>query len=307
MPILLYDINFAHILIIKPKIKMKTKGIRLQMLIFSIMVIGAGILLFLFKTGMLPVEYKSIIFSWQMLLISLGTLAFFSRPHPHAFMGILLILIGGLFMLSKFNYPPLIFLKENLLPAGLLIAGLLICIGALFGRRYKSKCHHKHHLEEWHKKHGYSDAYTTISEEQITEEWKKEHETHAENIKKEYSSRKPEVGYIYRDYIFGGGKENFGKGEFKGGDINCVFGGIELDLTECQLAEGINNLSISTVFGGAVLYIPFDWKVELRQESIFGHFEDKRPKPTFELDNSKVLMITVSCVFGGGELKTKTV
>ncbi len=112
-----------------------------------------------------------------------------------------------------------------------------------------------------------------------------------------------EPGYVYHNYIFGGGKEKLEAIEFKGGDINCIFGGLALDLRDTKLAEGINILTINTVMGGVVIYMPIDWNIILKKNNIFGSFEDHRPKSTFKPDNNRILIIESSAVFGGGEIR----
>ena len=92
---------------------------------------------------------------------------------------------------------------------------------------------------------------------------------------------------------------------FKGGEINNVFGGMEFDLSEAQLAEGTNYLELNSVFGGIILYVPVDWKIEIRQTQVFGHFVDNRAKPGFEIDENRALVIEAHAVFGGGEIRSK--
>jgi len=85
-----------------------------------------------------------------------------------------------------------------------------------------------------------------------------------------------------------------------------VFGGVELDLSDCRLAEGVGTLEINSVFGGSVLYVPKDWNIEIRKNQVFGGFEDNRPKNNTEIiDKSKTLIIQASAVFGGGEIKCR--
>jgi hypothetical protein len=43
--------------------------------------------------------------------------------------------------------------------------------------------------------------------------------------------------------------------------------------------------------------------VELRQSCVFGKFADKRPKPTFEVNDKRVLILTGDFVFSGGEIQ----
>ena len=120
-----------------------------------------------------------------------------------------------------------------------------------------------------------------------------------------HEEHKNSKGYIERNYVFGGAREKLDMNDFRGGEINCVFGGLELDLTDAKLAEGVHYLEINNVFGGMVLYVPVDWKIEIRQTRFFGNFVDSRPKPNFTVDEKCVLLLEVNAVFGGGEIKVK--
>lgn len=112
-----------------------------------------------------------------------------------------------------------------------------------------------------------------------------------------------EAGYIFEKNIFGGGKRSFQHGEFKGGKIDCVFGGSELDLTQATLAEGNNVLEMNLVFGGVKLLVPSDWVIYNEISGILGGFNDNR-KNIINSDSKRVLYLKGSAVFGGGEIKS---
>lgn len=105
--------------------------------------------------------------------------------------------------------------------------------------------------------------------------------------------------------VFGGGTKVFHSDNFKGGRIVAIFGGSEIRLTECQLAEGNNVLEITALFGGSTILVPRDWSVNIDITPIFGGFGDKRMKdPNQAYDNSKTLTISGVVIFGGGEIKS---
>jgi predicted membrane protein len=117
-------------------------------------------------------------------------------------------------------------------------------------------------------------------------------------------SRTTEEGYIHEENVFGSSKQRLAHQIFRGGHINCVFGGSELDLSQATLAEGTSELEINTIFGGATLVIPSDWKVVLKTTSILGGFADKRMHIKESPDPSRILIIKGSTIFGGGEIKS---
>lgn len=109
--------------------------------------------------------------------------------------------------------------------------------------------------------------------------------------------------YIDDTNIFGGNKFNVTSKNFRGGQITNVFGGSEIDLTTAELAEGENRIEMTCVFGGTKLIVPADWDVSVDGNGILGGFSDKRQMVTDKhVDYSKKLIITGSCVFGGGEI-----
>lgn len=111
-------------------------------------------------------------------------------------------------------------------------------------------------------------------------------------------------GYIHEENIFSGGKQRVMHQVFRGGTINCVFGGSEVDLTQATLAEGINELEVNTIFGGVTLIVPSDWRIQLKMTSIMGGFSDKRAYVKEDPDPGRVLVIKGSTIFGGGEIKS---
>ncbi|MGE5362758.1 MAG: LiaF transmembrane domain-containing protein [Bacteroidota bacterium] len=105
--------------------------------------------------------------------------------------------------------------------------------------------------------------------------------------------------------VFGGGKKSFITNNFMGGKITAIFGGFEIDLTECQLAPGENSINLTAIFGGITLYIPKDWKIIVRVTPLFGGFSDSRKKdPTIIPSDQKILYLDGFVMFGGGEIKS---
>ena len=242
---------------------------KIQTLLFGLIVIKIGVLLYLFNAGILATVYKPIIFSWQALLAAIGCIMLVDKRSWAG--GAILILVGAIFLLPKLDIPGLRFTQGYGWALIFIIMGFLILCKAIFGR----KCCHTHHVN------GHVDHHAGPR-------WAKD-----------------EAGYIERNYVFGGGKEKIDVPDFKGGEINCVFGGLDLDLSDAQLAEGTHTLEINTVFGGVNIYVPTHWRVEIRQTRVMGSFEDRRNKSYFDVEENKTLIIIISAVFGGGEIRTK--
>jgi predicted membrane protein len=120
-------------------------------------------------------------------------------------------------------------------------------------------------------------------------------------------STKGIMGDDYIDYVnvFSGGERQIVSQNFKGGKVTAVFGGIELDLTKANLAQGVSELEIACVFGGATLIVPDDWHITIEVTPVLGGFSDSRKlTPGRTVDPSKHLLIKGAVVFGGGEVKS---
>ena len=105
--------------------------------------------------------------------------------------------------------------------------------------------------------------------------------------------------------IFGGGKKMVQSDNFKGGNVTAVFGGSQIDLSDCKLASGENTLDVFAMFGGSDIIAPRDWKINIQVVPIFGGFNDKRiHDPNLVPDPEKVLVIKGLVIFGGGSIKS---
>ncbi|MDR3329530.1 MAG: cell wall-active antibiotics response protein, partial [Prevotellaceae bacterium] len=193
---------------------------------------AAGTLLLLFNIGLLPAEYRPVIFSWQMLLVAVGCTLLPSRRKFG--LGILLILVGDLLLLPKLGLSGL--LKDNIWPVAVILVGLFIVTHALWNRRridrFGRRC--AQHLHELKKEH----------QDVLNEHRRRE---------KNSGSQRTESGYMEVNTVFGSGAyEKFNRETFKGGEINNVFGGTEIDFSDTQLEEGVHTLEVNSVFGGVV-------------------------------------------------------
>ena len=104
--------------------------------------------------------------------------------------------------------------------------------------------------------------------------------------------------------IFGGGSKHYQSENFKGGSITAIFGGSEIDLLDCKLAEGENVIDIFAMFGGTTIQAPSDWRIEINTVPIFGGFSDKRRRdPNLVTREDRILKIKGLVIFGGGEIK----
>jgi predicted membrane protein len=111
--------------------------------------------------------------------------------------------------------------------------------------------------------------------------------------------------YIDSTTIFGGTKKNIISKDFKGGESFCMFGGAEINLMQADI-NGRVVIELTQVFGGTKLVVPPHWKLQTEEVvSIFGGLDDKRPIiQSASVDDSKVLILRGTCLFGGIDIKS---
>ena len=89
--------------------------------------------------------------------------------------------------------------------------------------------------------------------------------------------------------------------QFRGGDVNAIMGGVEVDLRDARVKPG-EELIIDTLamMGGIEIFVPADWRIQADVLPIMGAFENNT-KPTS--GNGPVLTIRGAVVMGGVEVK----
>jgi predicted membrane protein len=88
---------------------------------------------------------------------------------------------------------------------------------------------------------------------------------------------------------------------FRGGKADVVLGSIELDLRGARLAGGQTTLILSAVFGGIEVIVPRDWQVVLEGSPVLGSIESR--KAISDVPKTQTLTIKGSAVFGSIEVK----
>lgn len=100
--------------------------------------------------------------------------------------------------------------------------------------------------------------------------------------------------------VFGGANINMAGKEFKGKNINAVFGGLKLDLREAKIKEDVI-INATAVFGGIDIYVPEGIIVETKSNSFFGGVSNKvkvAPK-----GKAPTVYVNGMALFGGIEVK----
>ncbi len=118
------------------------------------------------------------------------------------------------------------------------------------------------------------------------------------------SSRVTSSGSLKIDAVFGGSKRVVTSQDFRGGAVDAVFGGVELDLRQAGMTMDSATLEINAVFGGVEVKIPRNWSAVVQGVGVFGGYSDNsfQPEPP-EGPGVKRLIVRGAAVFGGVDVK----
>lgn len=131
-------------------------------------------------------------------------------------------------------------------------------------------------------------------------EWNKDWQK--ANVEAGNASAVGEMDTIDSVTVFGSNKKNILSKNFRGGEVVNFFGGTELNLAQADI-NGPVMLELTQVFGGSKLIVPANWRIQSELVSVFGGVDDKRMiQPN--IDESKVLVLKGTNVFGGLEIKS---
>lgn len=99
---------------------------------------------------------------------------------------------------------------------------------------------------------------------------------------------------------FSGQTIKFDGKDFKVAEVNAIFGGITIDLTNAKVKDGAV-IDATAVFGGVTILIPEDLKVEIKSTSVFGGVSDKTKNK--EKKDKVTLHVNGCSIFGGVDIK----
>lgn len=113
---------------------------------------------------------------------------------------------------------------------------------------------------------------------------------------------KRETAEFNNTVIFGGESKKVSSYDFKGGKLVAIFGGLEIDLTNCTLNKENNVVEVVAVFGGVTLIVPKEWNVRTDVLPIMGGIEDSG-KASEYVDPAAEFFIKGVAILGGLEIK----
>jgi len=220
------------------------------------------------------------IFTWPVLIILVGL--FIGAKSSFRDLGwVVIIAVGTLFLLDRI-YPG-VPIHRFVWPVAVIGMGLIIVLGP----RHRHKWWQEHH--EKLENENPLNTSTTIP---------------VEPVKPDPGRRGPVSGEDVIDSvaIFGGFDKKIFSKTFKGGEIVCIFGGGELNLTQADFEQSAT-INITAIFGGMKLTVPPQWSVRSQLNPVFGGIDDKRSHTTSP-DPNKVLILKGTVIFGGVDIRS---
>jgi predicted membrane protein len=219
------------------------------------------------------------LFSWPMIPIAIGV--FIGAKHRFRHPGWLIpIAVGAIFLTINMMSED-IDASQFFWPVIIIVIGLVMIIKPK-GRhgRWKDRDHKAWSRWQERRQHRYEQRFGSDASVESSED------------------------VIDSVTIFGGTKKVIISKDFRGGDAVTIFGGAEINLTQADI-QGTAVLELVQVFGGAKLVVPANWKIQVDEMvSIFGGLDDKRNPGALNPDDSKVLILKGTSIFGGIDIKS---
>ena len=106
--------------------------------------------------------------------------------------------------------------------------------------------------------------------------------------------------HIFETVVFWGVDKKIKSKEFKGGEVNVAFGGLELDLREAKVAKRGARLHINCAFGEVEVFVPKECRIKTNGTGILGGWN---PEVKDRSIDEPVLEITGGVIFGGVDIK----
>ena len=193
------------------------------------------------------------------------------RNSGSLFVGLVLIAFGAIFLLDNLGYIDSEYVFENFWPLVLVFIGLSMLIRR--PRRFKQED---------------LGGGTTTGEKRMFES---------------------SSDFVSRSAVFGEVDAKVYSKNFTGGNCSVVFGQIEIDLSEAQLAPGTSSLRLNSVFGSVRVTVPRGMEFSMNASLVAGELRinDNKRGGLFESSHYKSdgydaadrkLMILASQVFG---------
>ena len=263
-------------------------GHRHANVLFALLMIGAGILLFLSNLGWLPIH--DLWNYWPLVFVVIG--------------------------LSRISY--------SQTPGALVISAGFIVLGLVFTLVSIGILPVRTHNGTW----GLSLIFLMVGLAGLARVLDRDHIVHRKRFRPTRffwdtppgsQAGAPPGGYGAPPGGFGGGSRIFpdldsatfmgsvnrkiDTEDFRGGSLQSIFGNITVDLRRARLPTGVASATVDVyaLFGAIKIRIPETWRVNVLAAGVLGNVEDKSIPPN--MGSAPELVVTGSSVFGTVEIE----
>ncbi len=112
----------------------------------------------------------------------------------------------------------------------------------------------------------------------------------------------PSADVLHLAVIFDGLDGASTAAAFRGGEIDCWYGGGSLDLRGATLDPAGGRLRIRSIFGGLDVVVPRSYRIALDSRGIFGGASDQTDPATAAVEGP-LLAIEARSIFGGVSIR----
>ena len=131
-----------------------------------------------------------------------------------------------------------------------------------------------------------------------------EYKVKVDSGKKPAFSTNVENGFIKSNVVFNNINRMYENADFTGGEFNVVFGSQYIDLRKCVIHNNEKaQLELHVVFSNCEIWLPSDWNIEFKMDSVFSSIDDYRQEKPTETSSKNTLILTGSCVFSSLKIK----
>ena len=110
-------------------------------------------------------------------------------------------------------------------------------------------------------------------------------------------------GILNPEAVFSSVEKTITDQDFKGGKVSAVFGSVELDFLQANMAGDSAVLQLDAVFGSIEVRVPLNWNVSIEAGAVFGSCENHTRLALPSSGPTKQLIIRGGTVFGSVEVK----
>lgn len=263
-------------------------------IILGVLVIGLGLVFLLDNLGLISVRYTFRF--WPTLLIIFGLLKIAqSRTRSGYVLGGVMVLLG---VTWTFRAMGLFYISWNMLwPLVIIGIGIAVVTKSLPGARQRQRRRHFTETESVRPVPPVPPAASAMGGVSLDKD--EPASSHAHHAPGAPGAERDDDSIIEVSAILGGFVRRVSSQRFRGGDINVIMAGCEIDLRQASI-EGEAVLNVFALCGGITIKVPPDWSVILQGTPILGGFEEKTIVPPHQ---HKRLYVSGYAIMGGLEIR----